>query len=103
MQSDALEFINQHSELRMLIESSDLFAELKRRKALQIGGKVKFVIAGDHGGDVYQLFLDCLARGARYYTTGFIPDAEEDRLCLRFFRELDDNSRGVILQRFRLR
>lgn len=86
--------LDEHPELRRVMNESARFAELKERFSLDEVEGERVYLVNDTQGDEDDLFIDALAKGARGGGSGVEDDARE-LLYRELFLELDDELKAV--------
>jgi hypothetical protein len=61
---EGAELLRAHPELRRQMEASSRFARLAARKRIALDGRVHYIVRGDTLGDLDELYVDALVRGA---------------------------------------
>jgi hypothetical protein len=86
--------LDEHPELRRVMNESARFADLKERFSLDEVEGERVYLVNDTQGDEDDLFIDALAKGARESSAGGEDDAQGS-LYRELFLELDDELKAV--------
>jgi hypothetical protein len=87
----AARFLDAHPGLRRAMAGSTVFAELKRRAAMEIDGERLYLYRGDALGEEEDLYLDALVKGLE----------GQGELEAQLIAELDEALREAVRRRQR--
>lgn len=91
LKSTAEELLDTHPRLREQMHRSERFAALAARHRIEIDGRALYIYRGDALGDLEDLYVDTLVRGA----------AGSEEAARPLYEELDDELKQVITKRLK--